>query len=426
MGSIGSIESTFRFQRAFFFSEMPVSDRPSDFATLPAAHASLPVAARRRARYATMALFFVAGMMYASWGVHVPTVRDRFHLNPALLSFALLAVAVGSIAAMALNAKWIARVGTRRACLAGGLTMALCGALILVVPAYWLLLVVLAVFGAAMATLDVAMNAEASAVEEALGRPIMSALHGMFSIGGMAGAAVGGALLSRGMAPAVHLLLAALLSALVLLIACPSVLPHVPHHERPDAGMPRANRWRSPALWALGGIALIALIAEGAMYDWATVYMRDVVVSTPALASAAYAAFSGGMAAARFGGDAVRARFGAPQLIMASASLACAGMIGALLLPYPVAALTGFTLMGLGLANMMPVLFAAAARVDGIHAAEGLAHVAGLAYFGLMLGPVIIGGVAQVTNLSIGLSVVAACSALIAVTGPRVLRWLKL
>jgi hypothetical protein len=82
--------------------------------------------------------------------------------------------------------------------------------------------------------------------------------------------------------------------------------------------------------------------------------------------------------------------------------------------------------MGLGLANMMPVLFAAAARVDGIHAAEGLAHVAGLAYFGLMLGPVIIGGVAQVTNLSIGLSVVAACSALIAVTGPRVLRWLKL
>jgi fucose permease len=426
VGSIGSIESTFRFQRAFSSSEIPVSDRPSEFATLPAAHASLPVAARRRARYATMALFFIAGMMYASWGVHVPTVRDRFHLNPAFLSFALLAVAVGSIAAMALNAKWIARVGTRRACLVGGLTMAFCGALILVVPAYWLLLVVLAVFGAAMATLDVAMNAEASAVEEALGRPIMSALHGMFSIGGMAGAAVGGALLSRGMAPAVHLLLAALLSALVLLIACPSVLPHVPHHERPDAGMPRANRWRSPALWALGGIALIALIAEGAMYDWATVYMRDVVISTPALASAAYAAFSGGMAAARFAGDAVRARFGAPQLIMASASLACAGMIGALLLPYPVAALTGFTLMGLGLANMMPVLFAAAARVDGIHAAEGLAHVAGLAYFGLMLGPVIIGGVAQVTNLSIGLSVVAVCSALIAVTGPRVLRWLKL
>ncbi|MGH8777472.1 MFS transporter [Paraburkholderia sp.] len=403
-----------------------MSDRSSDLAALPAAHRNLPVAARNRARTATMALFFIAGMVYASWGVHVPTVRDRFHLNPALLSVALLAVAVGSITAMATNASWIARVGSRRACLTGGLVMSVCGALILVVPSYWLLLIVLMIFGAGMATLDVAMNAEASAVEIALGRPIMSSLHGMFSVGGMAGAAIGGALLARGMAPAVHLALASAISALVLLAACPSVLPHVPHAEHPDAHAPRANRWRSPALWALGIFALIALIAEGAMYDWATVYMRDVVLATPAVASAAYAAFSGGMAAARFAGDAVRARFGAPQLIMASASLACVGMIAALLLPNPVIAMAGFTLMGIGLANMMPVLFAAAARVEGIHAAEGLAHVAGLAYFGMLLGPVIIGGVAQATNLTIGLSVVALCAALLAVTGPRMLRRLKI
>jgi predicted MFS family arabinose efflux permease len=342
-------------------------------------------------------------------------------LSPALLSVALFAVAGGSITAMVTNAKWIARVGTRRACLAGGLTMSVCAALILVVPSYWLLLPVLALFGVGMATLDVAMNAEASAVETALARPIMSALHGMFSVGGMAGAAVGGALLSRGMAPALHLALAATVSAVVLLLACPAVLPHVPHADDHHHHGSRANRWRSPVLWALGAVALIALIAEGAMYDWATVYMRDVVVATPALASAAYAAFSGGMAAGRFAGDAVRARFGAPQLVRASASLACAGMIGALLLPYSFAALTGFALMGLGLANMMPVLFAAAARVKGIHAAEGLAHVAGLAYFGLLFGPVVIGGVTQATNLSIGLSIVALCAALVAFVGPKVL-----
>ncbi|MFM0740106.1 MFS transporter [Paraburkholderia xenovorans] len=403
-----------------------MSDRPSEFDLLPAAHRDLSDTARQRARFATMAVFFIAGMMYASWGVHVPTVRDRFHLNAAMLSFALFAVAVGSIGAMAANASWIARVGTRRACLTGGLVMSVCAALILVVPDYWMLLVVLAAFGAGMATLDVAMNAEANAIEKALDKPIMSSLHGMFSVGGMTGAAVGGALLSRGMAPAVHLTLAAVLSALVLVAACPSVLPHVPHAEHPDAATPRANRWRSPALWALGAVALVALIAEGAMYDWATVYMRDVVLATPALASAAYAAFSAGMAAARFAGDAVRARFGAPQLVMASASLACAGMVGALLLPNAVAALIGFALMGLGLANMMPVLFAAAENVKGIHAAEGLAHVAGLAYFGLLLGPVIIGVVAQMTSLPIGLSVVAVCSALIALAGPKVLRRLNI
>lgn len=386
-----------------------------------AVHRALPDATRRRARYATMALFFIAGMMYASWGVHVPTVRDKFHLSAAMLSYALFAVAGGSIAAMTTIGGWIARVGSRRACLAGGLTMAVCGALILVVPYYWMLLVVLAVFGIGMATLDVSMNAEASAVEEAIGRPIMSALHGMFSLGGMAGAAIGGALLARGMAPALHLFLASALAALVLWVACPAVLPHVPHATHGEHAK-TGNRWRTPALWALGGIALIALIAEGAMYDWATVYMRDVVVSTPALASAAYAAFSGGMAVARFAGDAVRARFGAPQLVLASASLACAGMIGALVLPYSFAALTGFTLMGLGLANMMPVLFAAAARVKGIHAAEGLAHVAGIAYFGLLFGPVVIGAITQVTNLTVGLAVVALCAALVAFAGPKVLR----
>jgi hypothetical protein len=111
---------------------------------------------------------------------------------------------------------------------------------------------------------------------------------------------------------------------------------------------------------------------------------------------------------------------------MISAALACAGMVDALLLPNPLAALAGFALIGLGLANMMPVLFAAAASVKGIHAAEGLAHVAGLAYFGLLLGPVIIGAVAQVTNLTIGLSVVAVCAAVIALVGPKVLRRLKI
>ncbi len=405
-------------------AELTVSDRSSALPPQPAAHRDLSEAARRRARTATMALFFVAGMMYASWGVHVPTVRDRFALSPALLSFALLAVAIGSIVAMATNAKWIARVGTRRACLAGGLGMSAFGALILVAPSYPLLIAVLMLFGFSMATLDVAMNAEASAVEIVFGRPIISMLHGMFSIGGLAGASLGGAALSAGMTPAVHLALASLASAVVLALACPAVLPHVPHE--PDAHGRSANRWRSAALWLLGAIALISLIAEGAMYDWATVYMRDVVAATPAFASAAYAAFSGGMATGRFGGDWVRARFGAPQLVCASAAFACAGMVAALLLPYPAPALIGFTMMGLGLANMMPLLFAAAARVAGISPAEGLAHVAGLAYFGLMFGPVVIGGVAQAAGLKAGLWLVALCAAVVAVVAPKVFGRLKL
>lgn len=412
-------------ERAISVSESVCSANATGRDAVQAVHRRLPVAKRERARYATMAVFFIAGMLYASWGVHVPTVRDKFHLSPGALSIALLAVAAGSIIAMLTNGPWISRVGTRRACLAGGIGMTVFGSLILLAPSYWLLVLVLALFGFSMATLDVAMNAEASAVEEALERPIMSSLHGMFSVGGMAGAAAGGAMLAHGLPPVAHLALACAVSLVVLLVSMPNVLPHVPHAASAHGGS-SSNRWRSRALWALGALALIALIAEGAMYDWATVYMRDVVLATPALSSAAYAAFTGGMAAGRFGGDAVRARFGAPQLIFASAALAFIGMVAALVVPSALVTMAGFTLMGLGLANMMPVLFAAAARVDGVSPAEGLAQVAGLAYFGLLFGPVLIGGVAQISTLPIGLSVVAACAALIALVGQRIMKQLKL
>jgi fucose permease len=370
-----------------------------------------------------MAVFFTAGMIYASWGVNVPTVRDKFGLNAAQLSVVLFMVAGGAIAAMTRIGPWLARVGNRTAYLVAGLGMAASAALILAMPTYWSLLGMLALFGITSATMDVAMNAEASLVETHIGRPVMSALHGMWSIGGMCGAAAGGALRSAGLAPPLHMGLVALLGAAVLLAARPAVLPPSGTAADTARGPQRAG---SRGLMLLGIVALIALIAEGAMYDWSTIYMRDVVQATPAFASAAFASFSGGMALGRFAGDFVRAHLGAASLICASATLACVGMLVALLLPLAPVALGGFAAMGLGLANMMPVLFAAAARVDGIHAAEGLARVAALAYIGLLIGPVMIGGVAQLTNLTTGLSVVALCSAAVAVIGPRVLRELQL
>jgi predicted MFS family arabinose efflux permease len=264
------------------------------------------------------------------------------------------------------------------------------------------------------------MNAEASAIENAAAKPIMSSLHGMWSVGGMGGAAAGAALLGLGIAPELHMAVVSLIATAVLLATRGLVLPHVAEKRHPpQPGKPRSG---SRDLVLLGSVALIALIAEGAMYDWTSVYMHDIVLTSPAFAGIAYASFSAGMAIARFAGDWVRARLGAPQLVCMSALLACAGIVIALLLPFPYIVLTGFTLMGLGMANMMPVLFAAAANVKGVRAAQGLARVAGTAYVGLLVGPVLIGGVAQATTLPIGLSVVALCAALVAVVGPRVLK----
>lgn len=367
-----------------------------------------------------MAVFFVSGMLYASWGVNIPTIRDKFALDAAQLSVALFAVAGGSIAAMLRVGPWLAKVGTRRAYMIAGPAMGVSASLLLAMPSYIALLAMLALFGVTMATVDVAMNAEASAIENAAAKPIMSSLHGMWSVGGMGGAAAGAALLGLGIAPQLHMAVVSLIAAVVLLAARGSVLPHVAEKGHPPRpGKPHSS---SRDLALLGSVALIALIAEGAMYDWTTVYMRDTVLASPTFANIAYASFSAGMAVARFAGDWVRARLGAPQFVCISALLACAGMVIALLLPFPYIVLTGFTLMGLGMANMMPVLFAAAANVKGVHAAQGLARVAGTAYVGLLVGPVLIGGVAQTTTLPIGLSVVALCAALVAVVGPRVLK----
>lgn len=374
----------------------------------------------RHARLATMLLFFISGATYATWGIHVPTIQQRFGLNEALLSLAMFAVAGGAIAAMSHVGRWISRHGSHRAALGSALALGLALALILPAPSYPLLVVALLLFGITNAAFDVAMNTQAVAVEKAWGRPIMSSLHGMFSLGGMAGAAGGGALLAAGLTPLQHCSAMAILVILSGLLVSRSLLPDN-QEQTPQAGeTPHARRTSGHAVWALGALAFLGLVAEGGLYDWSVIYLRDAAGASVATSSLAYAAFSAGMAAGRFAGDWLRARHGEVTLLRCSAALAFAGMLLALI--WPSTALFGFTLVGLGGANLIPVLFAAAARIPGTAPAAGIAGVARLAYIGLLLGPVLIGGLAQASNLRIGLGLVALCIAVIGVSAHRALR----
>lgn len=374
-----------------------------------------------RARYATMAMFFGLGMIYASWGLHVPTIKEKFGLAPAALSLALFAVAGGSIAALTQIGPWAARVGTQVACRTGGWLLAVAVALIMLPPSYPLLLLVLALFGVGNALFDVAINAEATALEAAMQRPVMSSMHAMFSVGGMVGAAVGGELLARGMPPALHLGLAGGLMAWLVWGATRALIPS-PAAAADAAPAPRHGREARRLLWTLGAVALVALIAEGAMYDWSAVYMHDIIHADAALTGLAYATFSGGMALGRFSGDWLRARLGNARLVLVSGLTAGVGITAALLVREPFAVLSGFGLMGLGLANMIPILFAAAANVKDVPRAVGIAHVAGTAYVGLLLGPVLIGLVAQAFSLPWALALVALCAVLVGGLGRRILR----
>lgn len=369
------------------------------------------------ARAATMALFFANGATFATWGIHIPTVKARFGLSEASLSLAMFMVAAGAIVAMKFAGQWAARVGTRRASVQGGVAFGVMTGLLMLMPSYPTLLAVLLLFGITNAGFDVAINAQAATVEANHHKPIISSLHGMFSLGGMVGAAVGGVLLELGVPPAVHCGGMALVTMVAALCAGPFMLPdHV--HAEGESAHPTTGR----TLFLLGVLAFLGLVGEGAMYDWTTVYMREIAQSPEAVASAGYAAFSGGMALARFGGDFARGRWGNMRVLGASGVLATGGILLALLWPAPMAVLTGFALMGVGAANMVPIFFITASRLPGVPAAEGIAAVARFAYVGLLIGPVIIGLIAHRSDLRWGLSVVALTMALIAVAGPRAIR----
>jgi len=369
-----------------------------------------------RATWAVRLQFFVAGVLFASFGVHVPTIKQHYGLGEQALAIAMLAAGVGAVATLTQAGRWVGKLGARRAALLSGLATALCLGLLLSSQAYALLLAVMVVFGVGTSLFDVSINAAASELEQRAGRSLMSGFHGMFSLGGMVGAGLGSFLLSHEVAGATHLVGMAVLGGAAIVGGGMAML-------RTIAGSDEKGGFELPRgiLALLGVLGALGLIAEGAMYDWSVLYMKQELSSEASFAALAYASFSAAMAAARFGGDWVRERVSPAVLMSGSAALAAAAMAAVLLIAHPVVALVGFALVGLGFANVVPVLFSAAAKVDA-NPAHGIAVVASVGYLGMMAGPPLIGIIAEHASLTLGLATVSLFAGVLAAAAPRALR----
>lgn len=380
---------------------------------------SLTAPTARRLQAAAWALriqFFVSGALFATWGVHVPTVKAHYGLGEQSLAIAMLASGVGALLALTQAGRVVARFGPRGVAGAMGVVCAI-GVSLLITPSVYLGLVgLLMLFGATASLFDVAINAEATEIEHLAGRPLMSGFHAMFSLGGMVGAAVGSVLPWLGWTPGTHLAVACATGIVLILGACAAMLK-----MRTEAGDAQPMSLPRGVLALIGLLAALGLIAEGAMYDWSVLFMKQERASDASVAALGYASFSLAMALGRFGGDWVRARVAPVPLMIASGLLAAAGMATALLVPAAGAGLFGFALVGLGLSNVVPVLFSAASKVPDVSAAHGIAAVSSVGYLGMMAGPPLIGMVAEHSSLTVGLGCVVVFALVMAMSAQRAL-----
>ena len=364
----------------------------------PTTRASAPF---RRARAATFAAFISAGMVFGSWAPRIPELKDRLGLTAGSLAVALLMPAIGSILSMSLAGRLAAWWGSARGTRVLTLYMLSVAWLPGLAGSLPVLCALMFLWGLGMGSMDVAMNAQAVTVEKAYRRPVMSAFHASWSLGSLAGAAVGIA----GAATHFSIPLQQLAVAGALIVVCSYTSRWLLHDPEPDAaelseGDERIGIFQvlDVRLVLLGLAAMTAMLSEGSVGDWSGILLRDNLHAQAAHVGLAFAAFMAMQTIGRMIGDRVVLVFGRVRSIIGVTAIGSVGLALGLATHTVAGAVAGFALLGIGLSIMVPVAFSAAA--DGrAKAGPAIAAVSSLAYFAFLAGPVLIGGLAQLTSV---------------------------
>ena len=367
------------------------------------------------ARSATFGVFFVNGAAVGVWVAQIPFVQDRFDLAKSTLGLILLTMSIGVIVALPVMGQAIVRLGSARGVRVAGTLCCLTVPLPLLAPEPYLLPFALLAFGAAGAAMDVSMNAHGSAIEGRLGRPIMSSLHAGWSFGGFAGAACVAAATAAGVDPRLQNSVAAAL-LLLLLSACLTGLG-------PGSATAAGERFRLPsrAVVLMAVLCFLTMVTEGAMADWGGVYLRGDLGASAGLAAATFAAFAAGMTVGRLTGDWINQQIGPTQLLRGGSALAAIALGTMLVLADPIVALAGLALVGVGVANGVPLLFSAAGAGGVETSGPSIAAVSSMGSLGFLVGPPFIGFLAEATSLPLALTSLVVATATVAVLAPRVI-----
>jgi len=345
--------------------------------------------------YTTIAfVFFGFSLIEATWIIYIPYIFDKLELSHGILGTALFFKAIGAFTAMPISAKMISKYGEGNVTLCCLLSVLIVGISPIIAPSFILLCISLFVFGFFGGMLDIAMNAVVSYHEKNDGVKIMGSSHGFWSLGGMVGAGLGTFVAAKLNAPLIHILS---LSALLFLVTL-----FVSKYFRTIRGDYSKDKtklsFKSTAVLTASVIALIVMMSEGMVADWSSLYMKESLNDTIKYIGLGYAGFSMAMAIGRFTSDGISERIGSKKMISYGLIIA---VIGCMFIITKISYLVilGFFVVGSGLSSIIPEMFRVAANFKGIEPAKGMAVIAGTGYFGFLLGPVIFGGIAELTDL---------------------------
>jgi MFS family permease len=378
---------------------------------LPLTSAPTPDAVHRREQVATRLTFFIAGFSTGAWAPLVPLAKERLQLDEGSLGLLLLSLGLGSITAMPVTGVLTTRIGCKAVISVSILLILLTLPLLALLGGWISMAIAIAIFGAALGTVDVAMNLQAIIVERNSGKPMMSGFHGLYSVGGIAGAGLVSLLLGSGViSPLLAVGMISVVSLILLVIAMPGLLPYGDDSSEKSP----LFAWPKGAVLFIGLLCFLCFLVEGAVLDWSAVFLITERGSSIGLAGLAYAAFAVAMTLGRLTGDRLRTVLGEQRVLLIGGILAAVGFATIAFVPTAYANLVGFLLVGAGASNVVPVLFSVAGRTRAMPPSLAVTAVTTLGYLGILVGPALIGFVAHLTDLRMAFALLGAATLFIA------------
>lgn len=357
----------------------------------------------QKRRAALGSLFFLAGLCFASWASRIPDVQTKFELSESQLGTLLLGLPIGSLVALPLAGWLVHRYGSKMVIVLSGVGYMFFLPLIGFSPTIWTLVPVIMIFGMIGNLMNISLNTQALALEDMYGRSILASFHGLWSLAGFTGAGIGAGMIYFDILPKFHYLLISVMVLLIIIISQGLLVKE----ENPQAGGGMVLKRPDDLLLRIGGIAFLGMLAEGCMFDWSGVYFKKVVAINPSFVAIGYVSFMAAMASGRFISDRLNNRFGRLVILRGSGILIFSGLIIAVAFPTAYPAIFGFLLVGFGVASIIPVAYSVAGRSKLYSPGVALAIVSTISFFGFLIGPSLIGFIADLSSLKASFILIA-------------------